>query len=329
MPGRPAFCDRGAHIVSLSVDVVIPTFNGWDLTRSCLQHLACQTRSHTVIVVDNASADGTPERVRSEFPDTVVVELAANQGFSVACNRGAEEGGGDVVVLLNNDVDCPPEFLDRLVEPLDSDDRLGSVAAVLVRQDATTIDSVGIAADVTLAGYPRLRGRPLSDAFLTRPVLAGPFGAAGAYRRTAWEEVEGLDEGVFMYGEDTEFALRLRAAGWPTALAHDAVATHYGSATASHRSGWQRRQSGFGRGYFVRRYGVLRSRASVRTLATETLVVAGDAILSRDLSALRGRLAGWRSARGLPRRERPPSVSIDTEITFAESLKMRRKIYTT
>ncbi len=61
-----------------------------------------------------------------------MVELGANLGFSAACNRGVRSGGGDVVVLLNNDVFCPPDFIERLVAPLEDDDALGSVAALLV-----------------------------------------------------------------------------------------------------------------------------------------------------------------------------------------------------
>ena len=313
--------------MSLSIDVVIPTHGGWELTRSCLEHLQRQTRTHTVIVADNASTDGTPERLRSAFPDARLVELDGNRGFAIACNRGARAGDGEVVVLLNNDVDCPPDFLEHLVAPLLDDDRIGSVTAVLVRPDGAAIDSVGLTADVTLAGFPRLRGRPVGEARSARPVLTGPAGAAGAYRRTAWEQVGGLDEGVFMYGEDLELALRLQAAGWATALAADAVAVHLGSASIRARSARQRYHGGFARGYFVRRYGVLRSRAAARTLATEAIVVAGDAVLSRDLSALRGRVAGWRSAAGLPRQVPPPRDAVEERISFRESLRLRRQVY--
>ena len=176
---------------SLSIDVVIPTFNGWDLTRSCLEHLERQTVSHTVIVADNASSDGTPRNVRSTFPEARLVELYMNKGFAAACNHGVRGGSGDVVVLLNNDVDCPPDFVERLVAPLRSGDGIGSAAAVLVRPDERTIDSVGLTVDTTLAGFPRLRGRPVEEAGLMRPVLTGPAGAAGAYRRAAWEQVGG------------------------------------------------------------------------------------------------------------------------------------------
>ena len=74
----------------LSIDVVVPTYNGWELTRSCLEHLGHQTRQHNVIVVDNASTDGTPQRLRAAFPEARLVELDANRGFSTACNRGVK-----------------------------------------------------------------------------------------------------------------------------------------------------------------------------------------------------------------------------------------------
>ena len=77
-----------------------------------------------------------------------------------------------------------------------------------------------------------------------------------------------------------------------------AVAVHHGSATAGNRSSWQRFQGGFARGYFLRRYGLMTSREAPRVAVTEAIVIAGDAFISRDLSALRGRAAGWRAARG-------------------------------
>jgi GT2 family glycosyltransferase len=159
-------------------------------------------------------------------------------------------------------------------------------------------------------------------------VLVGPSGAAGAYRREAWERVGGLDEGVFSYGEDVDLALRLRASGWSTAGAADAVSVHLGSATAGTRSPSQRYQGGFARGYFLRRYGILRSRVGIRGAATEALVVLGDAfVFSHDLAALRGRFAGWRAAGGLPRHRYPPDDAVDGDITFVKSLRLRLGVY--
>jgi N-acetylglucosaminyl-diphospho-decaprenol L-rhamnosyltransferase len=314
--------------VTARIDVVVPVYNGWALTESCLAHLRLQTLAHTVIVCDNGSTDGTSERVAASFPDVRVVELGANMGFSAACNRGVRAGRGDFVVLLNNDVDCRADFLERLIAPFGEDERVGSVAALLLTPGEEAIESFGLAADPTLAGYPRLRGLPARNAQATAPVLVGPSGAAAAFRRRAWDAAGGLDEGVFAYGEDVDLALRLRVAGWTTTAASDAVAVHKGSASAVTRSAWQRYQGGFSRGYFLRRYGVLRRRTALRALATEGIVIAGDAfVFSHDLAALRGRIAGWRAARSFPRHHHPPDDAVDSDITFVKSLRLRLGVY--
>jgi N-acetylglucosaminyl-diphospho-decaprenol L-rhamnosyltransferase len=311
------------------VDVVIPTCDAWRLLERCLTHLRAQTLPHSVIVVDNGSTDGTPDRVRERFPDVGLVALSSNVGFPSACNRGAARGTGDVIVLLNNDVEPRPDFLRELVPPLEDAPKVGSVAALLTLADGRAIDSVGLFVDKTLAGFPRLRGAPLVRADATRPVLLGPSGGAGAYRRCAWEEVGGLDEGVIGYGEDVDLAIRLRAAGWETSAAPTAVAVHLGSASFGRRSKLQRYHGGFARGYFFRRYGMLHTSAALRGLATESIVVLGDAAISHDLSALRGRVAGWRSAKNAARRPMPPENAIDRTISFAQSLRLRRAVYET
>jgi hypothetical protein len=107
----------------------------------------------------------------------------------------------------------------------------------------------------------------------------------------------------------------------------DAIAVHIGSASAVTRSYWQRYQGGFARGYFLRRYGVLRGRAAPRALVTEALVVTGDAVVfSHDLAALRGRVAGWHAAR-VRGRVTPPRDAIDSRITFLKSVKLRLGVY--
>jgi N-acetylglucosaminyl-diphospho-decaprenol L-rhamnosyltransferase len=309
--------------VAGSIDVVVPVFDQYSLTCDCLRHLARQTVAHRVIVVDDGSSDGTPERLRQEWPEVTVIELGSNHGYTRAVNGGVSAGDGEYVVLLNNDVQLRPDCLDRLIAPLRADLRIGSAAAVMLAPDERTIDSVGVTADATLAGFARLQGRPASAAASREPVLAGPEGTAGAYRRAAWEQVGGLDERIRAYMEILDLALRLRAAGWKTASAPEAVGTHLGSSTFGRRSATQRRLAGFSRAYLLRRYGVLRGRAAARALATEAIVVVADAYFCHDLQALSGRLEGWRAARGCERR-RPPGDAIDGSISLRDSLALRR-----
>jgi GT2 family glycosyltransferase len=237
-----------------------------------------------------------------------------------------EQGDSKILVLLNNDVYCRPDWLERLVAPLEAEPATGSVACLLVQPCEQLIDSVGLCADPTLAGYPRLAGQPVARAADARPALAGPSGGAAAYRRSAWEQVGGLDEAIFAYSEDLDLALRLRGAGWGAAVAPDAVGVHLGSATHGHRTAWQRRHAGFARGYLLRRYGILRSRQALRALTIEATVALGDALISRDLAAASGRLAGWRSAGGHEHRD-APAEALDPEIGLRDSLTLRTKIY--
>jgi GT2 family glycosyltransferase len=247
----------------------------------------------------------------------------------VACNAAVAAGEAELVVMMNNDVDARPDFLERLSAPFAGRPRLGSVAALLLRPGEREIDSAGLVADRTLAGFPRLHGLPVSAAWGVageKLALTGPAGAAAAFRRVAWMQAGGLDEAIFAYLEDLDLALRLCAAGWETSLALDAVAVHVGSATLGHRSAEQRRKIGHARAYLLRRYGVLRSWTAPRALVTEAIVVAGDALFARDLRALAGRLEGWRTAAGRPALESPPA-GIDQHIGFLGSLRLRRGIY--
>ena len=310
-----------------SVDVAIVAYRHWDLTRSCLEHLARQTVAHRVTLCDNGCDEGTAELVATEFPDVEVVRLERNMPYAVACNRAVANGSADLVVMMNNDVDVRPDFIERVVAPFAADSGLGSVGTLLLRPGEQRIDSAGMVVDTTLSGFTRLRGRPSAEAGAARPGVTGPYGAAAAFRRAAWEQVGGLDETIPAYCEDLDLALRLRQAGWPAALALDAVGVHIGGATFGHRSADQRRRAGYGRGYVLRRYGVLRTRAAARALVTETIVVAGDMVLSHDLAALRGRVAGWRGAASLPARTPPPAAALDQELGFLESLRLRRSAY--
>jgi len=293
---------------------------------NCLSHLERQTRPHTVIVSDNGGSGETAERVGREWPSVRLIRSEDSLSFAAACNHGANVGDGEVLVLLNNDVYCRPDWLERLIAPLEAEPETGSVASLLVQPGEQVIDSVGLCADRTLAGFPRLAGVAVALAADAQPRLAGPAGAAGAYRRTAWDEVGGLDEGIFAYSEDLDLALRLRRAGWRASVVPEAVGVHLGSATHGHRTSWQRRHAGFARGYLLHRYGILRSRQAMRALTTEAAVVLGDAVVSRDFAALSGRVAGWRSASGLPRRS-VPADALDPQIGMGESLAMRMKIY--
>jgi GT2 family glycosyltransferase len=152
--------------------------------------------------------------------------------------------------------------------------------------------------------------------------LAVPSGGAAAYRRSAFEAAGGFDERLFAYGEDLDLGLRLLAAGWTCAAAAGARAVHLGGATVGVDSPWQRRLSGFARGYLLRRYGVLRTRYALRALAFEAITVAWGLIRHRTTVPLRSRLSGWRAGRG---EHRPIATgALNDAIGWREALRRLR-----
>ena len=242
------------------------------------------------------------------FPHVVLLAHATDPGYVIATNRGAAAGGADVILLLNNDTFCQPDFLAHLLEAFE-DERVGAVAPLTLQSDGRTIDGVGLTLDATIAPFIRLNGSPQQEAGAEQPLLVAPGGGADAYRRVAWDAVGGLDERLSFYGADVDLGLRLRAAGWNTVAAPRAVAIHSRSATSGHRSRRARESGGWARGFLLRRWGVLRSRAVARAVITEALVVVADFVVSRDAMALRSRLSGWRAAEGEPRRRIPRAPS--------------------
>ncbi|MFC5930738.1 glycosyltransferase family 2 protein [Cryobacterium melibiosiphilum] len=307
--------------VALSIDVVVPVYGNWAMTRDCIEHLQRQGIAHTLIIVDDAGPDDTAERLRAEYPHVTLVEHKTNRGFAAACNSGIQAGTGDLVMLVNNDVQADPDMLERLAEAFTANPKLGSAAPLLFQPNGT-IDAVGLCADPTLAGFLRFHGAAESQLSADAPALLGPYGAVAAFRRTALTEVGLLDEGIFMYGEELDLALRLSAAGWATTAVLASRGVHLGGATSGRGSAKQRERAGFGRGYLLRAYGVLTTRTGPRALATELIVCVGDLLLSRDLASTRGRLAGWRAGRHAE--VRPATVpGLDATIGFVTSLRMR------
>jgi N-acetylglucosaminyl-diphospho-decaprenol L-rhamnosyltransferase len=282
--------------------VVIPTLNARTLVTEALEHLAAQTVDHDVVVVDNGSSDGTAEHVAERFPRVRVVALDENLGFGRAVNRGVEEAQTDVVVFVNNDVLCPPEFLARLLEPL-ADDRVSTVAGVLLQHDRPhLVDSAGIELDRTLRSWDMLWNRPVGElAHAREPV--GPCGGAAAYRTAAFRAVGGFDDAFFAYWEDVDLALRLRLAGHECRRASGARALHRHGQTVGAASPRQRRLEAFGRGYVLARYRVARrsvaTRAAIALLDWPVLLV--HLLVRRESGPFRERWRGTRA--GL---ERPP-----------------------
>jgi N-acetylglucosaminyl-diphospho-decaprenol L-rhamnosyltransferase len=290
---------------ALRAAVVIPTLNARELLHAALESLRAQTLPAEIVVVDNASTDGTGDMLRREFPEVHVVHNERNLGFGRAVNRGADTLDGDVLVLVNNDVVCEPTFLERLCTPF-ADERVGMAAGVLLQATRPElVDAAGLELDVTLRAWQYRWNEP-AERLRDAPNPVGPSGGAGAYRLDAFRAVGGFDEELFAYWEDVDLALRLREAGWRCVLVPEARALHRHGATLGAASPAQRRLEAFGRGYVLSKYRVargLRRRLAIALLDWPVLLV--HLVVRRELGPIRARLRGAAAGRRQPPR-RPP-----------------------
>jgi hypothetical protein len=228
--------------MSSSVDVVVVSYNSRDRLRACVEPLlALQTVN--VIVVDNASPDGSLDVVR-ELPLTAI-QLSSNGGFAHGVNTGWRNGSAPYVLLLNPDARIDGHSLEVLVRTLAEAPELGAVAPRIVDSDGSL--------DYSQRRFPRLRSTYARAFFLHRLFPAAPWtdelvrneaayaergnpdwvsGACILLRRDALVKLGGLDEGFFMYGEDIDLCRRMRIAGYELLFEPAAVVEHEGGASA-------------------------------------------------------------------------------------------------
>jgi GT2 family glycosyltransferase len=306
------------------VAVYVPNLDGGARLLVTLGALANQTHAADIVVVDNASRDDSVACVREAFPEVRLIELRENVGFGRALNLGVREHPADRLVFVNNDVECEPTFVEALLERLGLG--VGMVAGVLLqRERPRVIDSAGTAVDQTLLPFDYLYGEPLEAADAAAPPL-GPTGGAALYTRDAFSDVGGFDERFFAYLEDVDLALRMRTCGFACALAPAARGVHHHSATLGAGSSAKNRLMGWGRGYMLRRYGVLAdAHLAVRALAVEAAICAGQAVVDRNAAGVAGRIAGWRVAKGLDRRARPHDGVLRLQLRDALRVRARRR----
>ena len=214
------------------VSVIIPTWNGAPLLRAALRSLEMQSfRDLEVVVVDNGSSDGTLAMLRDEFGDVRPVALTRNEGFAAAVNAGIRAARGEIIVLMNNDVEATPEWLTSLVDALDRHPEVGACASkMLLHADPRIIDSAGdrLGLFATSLGHGVQDGAAFAQPCYVFSACAG----AAAYRRAVLDQVGEFDARFFAYLEDVDLGARIQLAGWQCLYVPRAVVYHHGSATA-------------------------------------------------------------------------------------------------
>lgn len=204
-----------------------------------------------VLVVDNDSSDGTPQAIKTEYPQVKVIANDQNLGFAAAGNRAIRASGGRYVALLGADAVVLPGAMDILVDFMDRNPEVGAVGPKILRPDGTVEMSgkgvpTPVVALLVLTGLRRLfaKSQALLDYYLPleeydRVREADQLtGACLLTRRDTIEDVGLLDENFFIYCEDVDWCLRARQRGWKMYYLPQAQIVHYGGQSSKKVSDW-------------------------------------------------------------------------------------------
>jgi GT2 family glycosyltransferase len=215
--------------------VVVLNYNGRRYLDACLEALLAQEvdGGFEVVLVDNASEDGSAAHVRAKFPGVCVIESPVNLGFAGGNNLGIEQARGEHVVLLNNDTRVRSGWLRALVETAETAPDIGAVTSKLVfmaRPD--TIQNAGSLVLTDGSGGDRGTGERDFGQYDSREEVFAACGCATLLTRHMLDDVGLLDSTFFVYYEDTDLSWRMRLRGWRIIYEPTAVVEHVHTGTS-------------------------------------------------------------------------------------------------
>jgi hypothetical protein len=291
---------------------VIVTWNTRDLTAESVQSVLSNAagQASEIIVVDNASTDGTAEMLAERFPSVRMIRNQHNLGFAVANNQGAAASASEVLLLLNSDARLLPGALPAMLEILEREPRAAVVGARLVNADGSFQASHSrfpnlVREFLILSGLGRMllgRRYPSRGPETERgpQVVDYVEGACLLVRWQAYQDVGGLDTNYFMYSEDVDLCYTLQREGWQVWYQPAAAVIHLGGASSRTRPAGREADLYRSRMRFFRKHYGRGQAAALRLMiyALTMLKQVLHAVLRTVSGGRRGRLVvGWRELR--------------------------------
>lgn len=224
-----------------TVTAVVVNWNGRRYLQRCLRALSASTLPVDVLVVDNASDDGSVEHLRREHPEVPLLALTENVGYAGGANAGIQRTSTDYVMIMNPDVILAPDHLAILVAKLQAEPTIGAAQGKLLQirpedylegrlEAATRIDSAGHAIRRTRMVVDIGQGRPDDGRFDQERSVFSACGAAMLLRREMLEDLapdgEYFDQSFFAYKEDIDLCWRARLLGWDIRYVPSALGYH-------------------------------------------------------------------------------------------------------
>jgi GT2 family glycosyltransferase/glycosyltransferase involved in cell wall biosynthesis len=224
------------------VSVVLVNYRGAEDTITCLQSFAgldWPSDRLELLVVDNASGDGSAERIQAAVPGARVIESDTNRGFAGGCNFGAAAAGGEYLAFINADARPAADWVKAAVEVLDTQPDVACVASKVLDWEGERIDFVDGSLTWYGMGYKREVEQPDTGEWDQPKDVLFATGAAMFVRASVYRAVDGFDERYFMFYEDVDLGWRLNLLGWRVRYVPTSVAYHRHHASMKSYGAWR------------------------------------------------------------------------------------------
>ncbi|HET7722571.1 MAG TPA: glycosyltransferase family 2 protein, partial [Acidimicrobiales bacterium] len=224
------------------VSVVLVNYRGAEDTITCLRSFAgldWPADRIELLVVDNASGDGSAERIRAEVPNARVIASDVNRGFAGGCNLGAAEASGEYLAFINNDARPAGGWVKAAVEVLDTQADVACVASKVLDWEGDRIDFVDGSLTWYGMGYKRECELPDTGEWEKPKDVLFATGAAMFVRAGVYRAVDGFDDRFFMFYEDVDLGWRLNLLGWRVRYVPTSVAYHRHHASMKSYGPWR------------------------------------------------------------------------------------------
>jgi GT2 family glycosyltransferase len=217
------------------VSIVILNWNGKEHLAGCLDSVVQTTYTPLeIILVDNGSTDGSVEFVRLQYPSAHIVENGRNLGYAEGNNKGIEQARGKYIVTLNNDIVVEPTWLDKPIQYLESDRRLGIVSCRQMNYyNHFLIDCLFHypAPDLSFARVGHGETFDSASWHNNPGYVIAPNGGSAIYRKEMFDQLGGFDISFFAYHDETDLGMRAFLNGWKCLYVPDAIVFHKDAAS--------------------------------------------------------------------------------------------------
>ncbi|PIQ96958.1 MAG: glycosyl transferase [Nitrospinae bacterium CG11_big_fil_rev_8_21_14_0_20_56_8] len=217
----------------MKASVIIPNWNGIRFVGMCLDSLQKTTMEEfEVIVVDNGSADGSREWVEEKYPWVRLIKLPFNMGFARACNEGMRASQAEYFVLLNNDIEVEPDWLEELCQGMERHPECGmGTSKMMFLDDREVFYNTGDLFHAWSAGGGRGQGEKDVGQYDREEYVFGACAGAGIYRKAMIDRIGLFDEDFFIFAEDVDLNMRSQLQGYKAIYLPRAKVYHIGTAT--------------------------------------------------------------------------------------------------